>query len=119
MNCFSFAQDSDVTQEIVLKHHASVSELKRIFMEDMPVYGPTEWDRRLSSYTPAIFPKLSNGEILNGIDRVSFTAQKKLDHITVWNWWSYLSKAEQGFVSHPSLTDDFIFQMGADGLSAM
>ncbi|XP_058232038.1 protein 4.1b isoform X1 [Hemibagrus wyckioides] len=61
-------EDSDVTQEIVLKHHASVSELKRIFMEDMPVYGPTEWDRRLSSYTPAIYPKLSSGELLNGID---------------------------------------------------
>ncbi|XP_060717646.1 protein 4.1b isoform X9 [Tachysurus vachellii] len=61
-------EDSDVTQEIVLNHHASVSELKRIFMEDMPVFGPTEWDRRLSTYTPVIYPKLSNGELFNGID---------------------------------------------------
>ncbi|KAK3515614.1 hypothetical protein QTP70_024876 [Hemibagrus guttatus] len=61
-------EDSDVTQEIVLKHHASVSELKRIFMEDLPVFGPSEWDRRLSTYTPVIYPKLSNGELFNGID---------------------------------------------------
>ncbi|XP_027028021.2 protein 4.1b isoform X5 [Tachysurus fulvidraco] len=61
-------EDSDVTQEIVLNHHASVSELKRIFMEDMPVFGPTEWDRRLSTYTPVIYPKLSIGELFNGID---------------------------------------------------
>ncbi|GAA6098854.1 protein 4.1b isoform X11 [Tachysurus ichikawai] len=60
-------EDSDVTQEIVLNHHASVSELKRIFMEDMPVFGPTEWDRRLSTYTPVIYPKLSNGELFTGI----------------------------------------------------
>lgn len=63
-------EDSDVTQEIVLKHHASISELKRIFMEDIPVFGPTEWDRRLSSYTPVIYPKLSNGELFTGIDKI-------------------------------------------------
>lgn len=72
----SFSQDSDVTQEILLKHHASISELKRHFMEDIPVYGPTEWDRRLSTYAPVIFPKLSNGELFTGIDIVSLTNRK-------------------------------------------
>ncbi|XP_053467641.1 protein 4.1b isoform X2 [Ictalurus furcatus] len=61
-------EDFDVTQELVLRHHASVSELKRLFMEDLPVFGPTEWDRRLSSYTPVVYPKLPNGELFTGID---------------------------------------------------
>uniref|UniRef100_W5UHX7 Protein 4.1 n=1 Tax=Ictalurus punctatus TaxID=7998 RepID=W5UHX7_ICTPU len=61
-------EDSDVTQELVLRHHASVSKLKRLFMEDLPVFGPTEWDRRLSSYTPVVYPKLPNGELFTGID---------------------------------------------------
>ncbi|KAF7691879.1 hypothetical protein HF521_010846 [Silurus meridionalis] len=60
-------EDSDVTQNVLLSHHASISELKRIFMEDMPVFGPTEWDRRLSSYTPVIYPKLSNGDLFTDI----------------------------------------------------
>lgn len=107
-----------MTQEIMLKHHASISELKRNFMEDMPVYGATEWDRRLSTYTPVVFPILSNGELFTGIDRVSLT------HHKYWNTllseiYGSICPAEQGLVSHPSLTDDFIFQMGADGLLAM
>ncbi|XP_060756137.1 protein 4.1b isoform X2 [Neoarius graeffei] len=61
-------EDSDVTQEMVLRHHASISLLKRIFMEDMPMSAPSEWDRRISTYTPAVFPKLSNGDLFNGID---------------------------------------------------
>lgn len=70
------SQDFDVTQELVLRHHASVSELKRLFMEDLPVFGPTEWDRRLSSYTPVVYPKLPNGELFTGIDIVSLTHLK-------------------------------------------
>ncbi|TSK20247.1 Protein 4.1 [Bagarius yarrelli] len=68
----------DITQDIKQEseHHASISKLKRIFMEDIPVFGPTEWDRRLSSYTPVIYPKLSNGELFTGIDIVSLTPYK-------------------------------------------
>lgn len=72
----TLSQDSDVTQELVLRHHASVSKLKRLFMEDLPVFGPTEWDRRLSSYTPVVYPKLPNGELFTGIDIVSLTHLK-------------------------------------------
>ncbi|XP_062841281.1 protein 4.1b [Trichomycterus rosablanca] len=61
-------EDFDVTQEVVLKHHASVSELKRLFMEDIPVFGPTEWEKRLSTHTPVIIPQLSNGELFISID---------------------------------------------------
>ncbi len=35
-----------------MKHYASISELKRVFMEVKQDFGPTEWDRRLSSYSP-------------------------------------------------------------------
>ncbi|KAF5904330.1 uncharacterized protein DAT39_005947, partial [Clarias magur] len=61
-------EDSDITQEVVLKHHESVSLLKRVFMEDVPLYGPTEWDRRLSSYTPVVYPKISNGDLFTGLE---------------------------------------------------
>ncbi|XP_065101632.2 protein 4.1b isoform X2 [Paramisgurnus dabryanus] len=59
-------EDFDVTQEVILRHHESVRELKRIFMEGAPDFGPTEWDRRLSSYLPMPKAQLphANGEIL-------------------------------------------------------
>ncbi|KAA0703303.1 Protein 4.1 [Triplophysa tibetana] len=59
-------EDFDMTQEVVLRHHASVSELKRVFMEAKEDFGPTEWDRRLSSYSPMPKTQLShaNGDIL-------------------------------------------------------
>ncbi|XP_056331625.1 protein 4.1b isoform X2 [Danio aesculapii] len=59
-------EDLDVSQEIIMKHHASVTELKRVFMEVKDDFGPTEWDRRLSSYSPTPKPQLphANGEIL-------------------------------------------------------
>ncbi|KAL2083951.1 hypothetical protein ACEWY4_019469 [Coilia grayii] len=41
-------EDFDVTQEVVLRHHASISELKRLFMEAEPEPYPSEWDRHLS-----------------------------------------------------------------------
>lgn len=81
----AFSQDSDITQEVVLKHHESVSLLKRIFMEDVPIYGPTEWDRRLSSYTPVVYPKISNGDLFSGLELVSLHTPQLLHHISVWN----------------------------------
>ncbi|XP_063055250.1 protein 4.1b isoform X4 [Engraulis encrasicolus] len=41
-------EDFDVTQEVVLRHHASISELKRLFMEAEPVAYTSEWDKHLS-----------------------------------------------------------------------
>ncbi|TRY84567.1 hypothetical protein DNTS_001312 [Danionella cerebrum] len=59
-------EDLDISQEVILKHHASITELKRIFMDVEQEFGPTEWDRRLSSYAPTAKPQLphANGEIL-------------------------------------------------------
>lgn len=58
---------------MILKHNASISELKRDFMEVKQDFGPTEWDRRLSSYSPtakAQFPH-ANEEILVRMGLVS------------------------------------------------
>ena len=41
-------QDFDVTQEVVLRHHASISEMKRLFMEAEPEPHLSEWDKHLS-----------------------------------------------------------------------
>uniref|UniRef100_A0A672NA64 Erythrocyte membrane protein band 4.1 like 2 n=1 Tax=Sinocyclocheilus grahami TaxID=75366 RepID=A0A672NA64_SINGR len=40
--------DLDKTQEDVLKHQASISELKRSFMEATPDPRPSQWDKRLT-----------------------------------------------------------------------
>ena len=60
-----------MTQEVVLKHHASISELKRIFMEDVPVSAPTEWDKRLSTHSPVRIPQTTNGQFHVAMDTVS------------------------------------------------
>uniref|UniRef100_A0A8C1XF08 Erythrocyte membrane protein band 4.1 like 2 n=1 Tax=Cyprinus carpio TaxID=7962 RepID=A0A8C1XF08_CYPCA len=41
-------EDLDKTQEDVLKHQASISELKRSFMEATPEPTPSQWDKRLT-----------------------------------------------------------------------
>uniref|UniRef100_A0A673JHW7 Band 4.1-like protein 2 n=1 Tax=Sinocyclocheilus rhinocerous TaxID=307959 RepID=A0A673JHW7_9TELE len=41
-------EDLDKTQEDVLKHQASISELKRSFMEATPDPRPSQWDKRLT-----------------------------------------------------------------------
>nr|XP_023652927.1 band 4.1-like protein 2 [Paramormyrops kingsleyae] len=42
-------EDLDKTQEDVLKHQASISELKRNFMESTPEPQPSQWDKRLTA----------------------------------------------------------------------
>ncbi|XP_055512526.1 protein 4.1-like isoform X11 [Leucoraja erinacea] len=45
-------EDLDKTQDEIMKHHASISELKRNFMESVPDPRPSEWDKRLSAHSP-------------------------------------------------------------------
>lgn len=53
-----------------MKHHASISELKRNFMEAVPEPRPSEWEKRLSTHSP--FRNLGiNGQPLSGADGVS------------------------------------------------
>ncbi|KAM5320146.1 protein 4.1 isoform 6-T7 [Glossophaga mutica] len=58
-------QDLDKSQEEIKKHHASISELKKNFMESVPEPRPSEWDKRLSTHSP--FRSLNiNGQIPTG-----------------------------------------------------
>ncbi|KFO37657.1 Protein 4.1 [Fukomys damarensis] len=58
-------QDLDKSQEEIKKHHASISELKKNFMESVPEPRPSEWDKRLSTHSP--FRALNiNGQIPTG-----------------------------------------------------
>uniref|UniRef100_A0A7M4FHJ9 Protein 4.1 n=1 Tax=Crocodylus porosus TaxID=8502 RepID=A0A7M4FHJ9_CROPO len=62
-------EDLDKTQDIK-KHHASISELKKNFMESVPEPRPSEWDKRLSTHSP--FRALNiNGQIPTGVEGVS------------------------------------------------
>ncbi|XP_004455723.1 protein 4.1 isoform X13 [Dasypus novemcinctus] len=58
-------EDLDKSQEEIKKHHASISELKKNFMESVPEPRPSEWDKRLSTHSP--FRTLNiNGQIPTG-----------------------------------------------------
>ncbi|XP_026011284.1 protein 4.1 isoform X15 [Maylandia zebra] len=45
-------KDLDKTQTEIMRHHTSISELKRSFMESVPESRPSEWDKRLSTNSP-------------------------------------------------------------------
>ncbi|KAM8868819.1 uncharacterized protein AB9W97_016473 isoform 7-T9 [Spinachia spinachia] len=45
-------EEFDKPQEDLLRHHASISELKRNFMEATAETRPSEWDKRLSTHSP-------------------------------------------------------------------
>ncbi|XP_049332138.1 protein 4.1 isoform X13 [Astyanax mexicanus] len=45
-------KDLDKTQSEIMRHHSSISELKRSFMESVPEPRPSEWDKRLSTHSP-------------------------------------------------------------------
>uniref|UniRef100_A0A8C5AK83 Protein 4.1 n=1 Tax=Gadus morhua TaxID=8049 RepID=A0A8C5AK83_GADMO len=45
-------EDVDKTQTEIMRHHTSVSELKRSFMESVPAPRQSEWDKRLSTNSP-------------------------------------------------------------------
>ncbi|KAM6936089.1 uncharacterized protein PEZ65_006329 isoform 2-T2 [Lycodopsis pacificus] len=60
-------EEFDKPQEDLLRHHASISVLKRNFMEAAPESRPSEWDKRLSTHSP--FRTLGiNGQPLPGAD---------------------------------------------------
>lgn len=63
-------QDFDKPNEDLVKHHASISQLKKNFMEAVPESRPSEWEKRLSTHSP--FRNLGiNGQPLSSADGVS------------------------------------------------
>ncbi|XP_078505002.1 band 4.1-like protein 2 isoform X9 [Lissotriton helveticus] len=72
------AEDLDKTQDELLKHQASISELKRSFMESSPEQRPNEWEKRriapLSVQAPG-----STSEIQKVVDdQVEFVTEDKI-----------------------------------------
>ncbi|XP_076784115.1 band 4.1-like protein 2 isoform X8 [Arvicanthis niloticus] len=67
-------EDLDKAQEAILKHQASISELKRHFMESTPEPRPSEWEKRrvtpLSFQTQATRPPTSEGPCTGPRDAV-------------------------------------------------
>uniref|UniRef100_A0A8P4K8R6 Erythrocyte membrane protein band 4.1 like 2 n=1 Tax=Dicentrarchus labrax TaxID=13489 RepID=A0A8P4K8R6_DICLA len=59
-------QDHDKTQEEVLKHQASISQLKRSFMEAPPPSPPqpNQWEKRLTS-SPATTIRIQQQQVVN------------------------------------------------------
>ncbi|XP_047460577.1 protein 4.1 isoform X10 [Mugil cephalus] len=57
----SDCHDVDKTQTEIMRHHTSISELKRSFMESVPEPRPSEWDKRLSTSSP--FRASINGQV--------------------------------------------------------
>ncbi|KAM8767051.1 protein 4.1 isoform 3-T3 [Acanthopagrus schlegelii] len=52
MELVQVRKDVDKTQTEIMRHHTSISELKRSFMESVPQSRPSEWDKRLSINLP-------------------------------------------------------------------
>ncbi|KAL4649099.1 band 4.1-like protein 2 [Arapaima gigas] len=66
-------EDLDKTQEDVLKHQASISELKRSFMESTPEPRPSQWDKRLTA-SPATSLRLqAQGSLEEEINSILFS----------------------------------------------
>ncbi|XP_046884174.1 uncharacterized protein LOC124472933 isoform X15 [Hypomesus transpacificus] len=66
-------EEFEKPQEDLLRHHASISELKRNFMQSVPEQRPSEWDKRLSTHSPFRSAGV-NGQSLAGADgSVCFT----------------------------------------------
>ncbi|XP_059911276.1 uncharacterized protein LOC132460209 isoform X15 [Gadus macrocephalus] len=60
-------EELEKPQEELLRHHASVSELKRNFMQAVPDSRPSEWDKRLSTHSPFRTAGANGGPGTDGI----------------------------------------------------
>ncbi|XP_054873732.1 protein 4.1 isoform X10 [Amphiprion ocellaris] len=83
-------EDLDKTQTEIMRHHTSISELKRSFMESVPEPRPSEWDKRLSTNSPfrtvSINGQLQPATVKGGISetriekRIVITGDTEIDH---------------------------------------
>ncbi|XP_031234742.1 protein 4.1 isoform X2 [Mastomys coucha] len=74
-------EDLDKSQEEIKKHHASISELKKNFMESVPEPRPSEWDKRLSTHSP--FRTLNiNGQVPTGDGSVNGIRTEEVATVT-------------------------------------
>uniref|UniRef100_A0A4W5KNA7 Protein 4.1 n=1 Tax=Hucho hucho TaxID=62062 RepID=A0A4W5KNA7_9TELE len=61
------SKDLDKTHTEIMRHHTSISELKRSFMESVPEPRQSEWDKRLSTHSPFRTASI-NGQLQSGTD---------------------------------------------------
>nr|XP_040044507.1 protein 4.1 isoform X9 [Gasterosteus aculeatus aculeatus] len=83
-------EDLDKTQTGIMRHHTSISELKRSFMESVPEPRPSEWDKRLSTNSPfrtaSINGLLQPSTVKGGVSetriekRIVITGDTEIDH---------------------------------------
>ncbi|XP_040044507.2 protein 4.1 isoform X19 [Gasterosteus aculeatus] len=83
-------EDLDKTQTGIMRHHSSISELKRSFMESVPEPRPSEWDKRLSTNSPfrtaSINGLLQPSTVKGGVSetriekRIVITGDTEIDH---------------------------------------
>ncbi|XP_064445698.1 protein 4.1 isoform X9 [Mirounga angustirostris] len=74
-------EDLDKSQEEIKKHHASISELKKNFMESVPEPRPSEWDKRLSTHSP--FRTLNiNGQLPTGEGNINGIRTEEVAAVT-------------------------------------
>uniref|UniRef100_A0AAY4EFD9 Protein 4.1 n=1 Tax=Denticeps clupeoides TaxID=299321 RepID=A0AAY4EFD9_9TELE len=82
-------KDVEKTQTEIMRHHTSISELKRSFMESVPEPRPSEWDKRLSTHSPFRTASI-NGQLQGGADVVSpapAPPPESPHHYLVWSSW--------------------------------
>nr|XP_044626134.1 protein 4.1 isoform X2 [Equus asinus] len=74
-------EDLGKSQEEIKKHHASISELKKNFMESVPEPRPSEWDKRLSTHSPFRTPNI-NGQIPTGEGNINGIRTEEVAAVT-------------------------------------
>ncbi|XP_017728187.1 PREDICTED: protein 4.1 isoform X23 [Rhinopithecus bieti] len=116
-------KDLDKSQEEIRKHHASISELKKNFMESVPEPRPSEWDKRLSTHSP--FRTLNvNGQIPTGegtddnsgdLDPgVLLTAQTITSETTSSTTTTQITKTVKGGISETRIEKRIVITGDAD-----
>uniref|UniRef100_A0A671WD18 Protein 4.1 n=1 Tax=Sparus aurata TaxID=8175 RepID=A0A671WD18_SPAAU len=74
-------QDVDKTQTEIMRHHTSISELKRSFMESVPESRPSEWDKRLSINLPFCTASI-NGQLQAVVSPPKWTQTVTISDVT-------------------------------------
>uniref|UniRef100_A0A671W7T0 Protein 4.1 n=1 Tax=Sparus aurata TaxID=8175 RepID=A0A671W7T0_SPAAU len=74
-------KDVDKTQTEIMRHHTSISELKRSFMESVPESRPSEWDKRLSINLPFCTASI-NGQLQAVVSPPKWTQTVTISDVT-------------------------------------
>ncbi|KAM4770689.1 band 4.1-like protein 2 isoform 2-T2 [Rhinophrynus dorsalis] len=95
-------QDLDKSQDEILKHQASISELKRSFMESTPEPRPNEWEKRCI----APLSLQSHGSLEEEITSILFS--KESIYSMKSNFTSSSKSTAEGNILKDSVTSDML-----------